>query len=105
MIECRVRQGVIGHLEEDQTFPGPLGRAGGMAGPVDRSGLGEGVNRANHEPFTPNTTSIAGGRTSVSAPLGICRETTVPMGREPIWIGSAPVRWASIRAQDRKSVV
>ena len=36
---------------------------------------GEGANRANQEPVTANKTSTAGARTSVSAPLGICRET------------------------------
>ena len=40
----------------------------------------------------------AGARTSVSAPLGLRRKIAVPMGREQIWIGPAPVRWASNRA-------
>jgi len=34
----------------------------------------------------------------VVRPLGDCRETTVPMGREQIRIGPALVRWAGIQA-------
>ena len=45
----------------------------------------------NHKPFTPNKISIAGARTSVSAPLGVCREMPVPMGRERIGIGATIV--------------
>jgi hypothetical protein len=40
----------------------------------------EGVTRANHEPFTPNKTSIAGARTSVSARW--------------VFVGRHPSRWA-----------
>ena len=39
-----------------------------------------------------------GARTSVSAPVGIHPQTSVPMGKEQPWIGPATVRWASIRA-------
>jgi hypothetical protein len=42
-------------------------------------------------PSTPSlgaSDRVAGGRTSVSAPLGVCRETTVAMGRGQIGIGS-----------------
>ena len=73
------------------TFPGPLGRAGGTAGPLGRELVwGAGVNRANHEPATANTTRVAGGRTSVSAPLGLGPQTTERWGRQTTWIGQAP---------------
>jgi len=51
---------------------------------------GEGVNRTNYEPVTTNTTRVAGGRTSVSAPLGLGPETTERRGRQTTWIGSGP---------------
>ena len=51
---------------------------------------GEGVNRANYEPATANTTRVAGGRTSVSAPLGLGLQTTERRGRQTTWIGQAP---------------
>jgi hypothetical protein len=45
-------------------------------------------NRAHLSPGARNR--VAGGRTSVSAPMGIHPQTPVPMGREPTWIDSAP---------------
>ncbi len=40
-------------------------------------------------PWSGPNHRVAGGRTSVSAPRGDCRETIVPLGREQIWIGLA----------------
>ena len=86
---------------------GPLGRRTTWSGgpfPARWAGLGEcgafgpgtglrcGANRANHEPFTPNKTSTAGARTSVSAPLDLRPQTIVPMGGRRTWIGQESLR-------------
>jgi hypothetical protein len=65
-------------------------------------GPGAGL-RCGGEPCEPRTVHAQQNQHRGSAdlcvrPLGIRRKIAVPMGREQIWTGPAPVRWASNRA-------
>jgi hypothetical protein len=46
-----------------------------------------GGHRSIQQPIPLNRTSSAGGRTSVSAPLGVPPQTPVPMGSQTTWAG------------------